>query len=81
MNDRAAVELLRREVTPELYRRICDLRKAHSIAEDRRDLPALISTRTTDCVYELVGLGHTWNGTGMKTCNRPRIFRPWGPHR
>src|SRR2546429_6894412 len=36
--------------------------KRHSIAEDERDLPGLISTLTDDCVYELVGTGHRWEG-------------------
>jgi predicted ester cyclase len=41
---------------------IRELWKRHSIAEDRRDLPGLISTLTEDCVYELVGTGHRWEG-------------------
>ena len=36
--------------------------KRHSIAEENRDLPGLISTLTEDCVYELVGTGHRWEG-------------------
>jgi steroid delta-isomerase-like uncharacterized protein len=55
-------ELLRREVTPELYREIRDLWKAHSIAEDRRDLDGLIATLTDDCTYELVTGGRLWEG-------------------
>jgi SnoaL-like protein len=49
----AVVELLRRSVTPELYAEIRELWKRHSIAEDARDLPGLLSTLTEDCVYEL----------------------------
>jgi len=49
----AVVRLLRRELTPELYAEIRDLWKRHSIAEDNRDLPGLLSTLTADCVYEL----------------------------
>jgi predicted ester cyclase len=41
---------------------IRELWKRHSIAEDERDLPGLISTLTEDCVYELVGTGHRWEG-------------------
>ena len=41
---------------------IRELWKRHSIAEDERDLPGLISTLTEDCVYELVGTGHCWEG-------------------
>jgi hypothetical protein len=45
------VEKLRR--TPEHYDEIRELWKRHSVAEDARDLPGLISTLTEDCVYEL----------------------------
>ena len=41
---------------------IRELWKKHSIAEDERDLPGLISTLTDDCVYELVQTGHRWEG-------------------
>jgi hypothetical protein len=58
----AVVELLRRDVTPELYGEIRELWKRHSIAEDRRDLPGLISTLTEDCVYELRPDGPRWEG-------------------
>ena len=56
------VEKLRRDVTPERYDEIRELWKRHSIAEDARDLLGLISTLTEDCVYELVGTGHRWEG-------------------
>lgn len=56
-------ELLAREVSPEEYREIRELWKAHSIAEDRRDLPGLIATLTSDCVYEVVGQDDArWEG-------------------
>lgn len=56
-------ELLARDVSPEEYREIRELWKAHSIAEDRRDLPGLIATLTPDCVYEVVGQdGARWEG-------------------
>lgn len=55
-------ELLRREVDGDEYAAIRDLWKRHSIAEDERDLPGLISTLTDDCVYELVQTGHRWEG-------------------
>jgi SnoaL-like domain len=58
-----ARELLAREVTPELYREIRALWKAHSIAEDKRDIAGLIATLTPDCVYEVVGEpGARWEG-------------------
>ncbi len=48
------------------YGRILAQWKAHSIAEDARDLDGLVATLTDDCVYELVGgdveAGHRWDG-------------------
>jgi len=58
----AVVELIRREVSPAEYDEIRELWKRHSIAEDRRDLPGLISTLTEDCVYELAPTGQRWEG-------------------
>jgi predicted ester cyclase len=60
--EEAILELYRREVTPELYAEIRERYKKHSLAEDARDLPGLISTLTEDCVYELVQTGHRWEG-------------------
>ena len=57
-----ARELIRREPSPEEHEAIRDLWKRHSIAEDKRDLPGLLSTLTEDCVYELVQTGHRWEG-------------------
>ena len=56
----AVRELLAR--TPEEYAEIRELWKAHSLAEDARDIPGLMATLTDDCVYELVQSGHTWEG-------------------
>jgi SnoaL-like protein len=56
------VEQLRREPTPEEYDEIRELWKRHSIAEDARDLPGLISTLTEDCVYEIRPEGARWEG-------------------
>lgn len=53
-------DLLRR--TPEQYAEIRDLWKAHSLAEDARDIAGLMATLTDDCVYELVESGHRWEG-------------------
>lgn len=58
----AVVELIRREVTPSEYDEIRELWKRHSKAEDRRDLPGLISTLSDDCVYEIVPGGQRWQG-------------------
>jgi predicted ester cyclase len=56
------VELIRRELDSAEYNEIRALWKKHSIAEDNRDLPGLISTLTEDCVYELAQSGHRWKG-------------------
>ena len=55
-------DLLRREIAVEEYGEIRELWKRHSIAEDNRNLPGLISTLTPDCVYELVQSGNRWEG-------------------
>ena len=44
------------------YHEIRELWKSHSMAEDARDLPGLIATLTEDCVYELAGTEHRWEG-------------------
>ena len=54
--------LIRRDSTPDEHKRIRDLWKRHSIAEDARDIAGLISTLTEDCVYELVPAHTTWKG-------------------
>ncbi len=58
----AVLEQYRREFTAEGYTRIRELYKAHSRAEDARDVPGLLATLTSDCVYELVQTGHRWEG-------------------
>lgn len=55
-------ELLQREPSPEEHEAIRSLWKRHSLAENNRDLPGLLSTLTEDCVYELVQTGHHWEG-------------------
>ena len=55
-------ELLRLDPSPEEHHAIRELWKRHSLAEDERDLPGLLSTLTHDCVYELVQTGHRWQG-------------------
>ncbi len=57
-----ARELLRRDVDPGEYAEIRELWKRHSLAEDRRDIAGLLATLTEDCVYEIVGSGHGWEG-------------------
>ncbi|HEY7523228.1 MAG TPA: ester cyclase [Candidatus Limnocylindrales bacterium] len=55
-------ERLARRFEPDELRRIKRLWVRHSIAEDRRDVDALISTLTEDCVYEIVPTGQRWDG-------------------
>jgi steroid delta-isomerase-like uncharacterized protein len=62
INHDTVVELLRRDLDAAEYDEIRELWKRHSIAEDERDLPGLISTLTEECVYELVQTGHRWEG-------------------
>lgn len=56
------LEPLQRSVTPELYTRIRRLWIAHSLAEDRRDIPGLLDTLTADCVYEIPHTSDAWHG-------------------
>ena len=53
-------ELIRRDVSSSEHEEIRELWKRHSIAEDERDLPGLMSTLTPDCIYELAQTGHRW---------------------
>ncbi|MFN0154199.1 MAG: ester cyclase [Gaiella sp.] len=63
MADDRILELLRREPDAGEHREIRELWKKHSIAEDARDLPGLISTLTQDCVYEVRGFDTArWEG-------------------
>jgi steroid delta-isomerase-like uncharacterized protein len=54
--------LIRRPANTAEHDEIRELWKRHSIAEDERDLPGLISTLTEDCVYQLAQTGHRWEG-------------------
>jgi hypothetical protein len=56
------VARMRADLDPDEYAEIRELWKSHSIAEDARDLPGLIATLTEDCVYELAGTEHRWEG-------------------
>jgi hypothetical protein len=55
-------DLIKRDADQAELAEIRELWKKHSIAEDERDLPGLISTLTPDCVYELVQTGDRWAG-------------------
>ena len=54
--------MLARDVNREVYHEVRELWKAHSIAEDRRDIEGLIATLTDDCVYEVFPGGARWEG-------------------
>lgn len=54
--------MLRLDADADEHREIRELWKRHSVAEDARDLPGLISTLTDDCVYEVVPTGTVWRG-------------------
>jgi steroid delta-isomerase-like uncharacterized protein len=56
------LDLIRRDADSAELDEIRELWKRHSIAEEKRDLPGLISTLTEDCVYELVQTGDRWEG-------------------
>ena len=56
------LELLRRPSDPAEHDAIRELWKAHSLAEDNRDLPGLIATLTEDCRYTVAGTGARWDG-------------------
>lgn len=56
------LEQYRRQVDTEEYRLIRQEYKNHSIAEDKRDIPGLLSTLTDDCEYIFVQTGKAWNG-------------------
>ncbi|MGH7551384.1 MAG: ester cyclase [Gemmatimonadota bacterium] len=62
MSHDRVVALLRRPCDPGEYVEIRELWKRHSLAEDGRDLDGLISTLTSDCVYQVVPTGHRWEG-------------------
>ena len=60
--DEKVLEQYRRTFTPDEYAAVRELYKAHSTAEDARDVAGLIATLTPDCVYELVQTGDRWEG-------------------
>jgi len=56
------VRLLRRRIDPDEYKAIRQLWIAHSVAEDRRDIPGLMATLTDDCIYTVVNSSTSWHG-------------------
>ena len=55
-------ERLRLDLDTDEYEAVRDLWKRHSVAEDARDLPGLISTLTDDCIYTVDGVDRRWEG-------------------
>jgi hypothetical protein len=55
-------DLLRRPIDADEIEAIRELWKQHSIAEENRDIAGLLATLTGDCVYEIVGTPHRWEG-------------------
>ncbi len=62
MSHDAILSRIRMPFDADEYEAIRDLWKHHSISEDARDIPGLMSTLTEDCVYELVQTGRRWEG-------------------
>ncbi|MCH8907114.1 MAG: nuclear transport factor 2 family protein [Candidatus Heimdallarchaeota archaeon] len=62
MVQKGILEKIRLDINQELYDEIRDLWKVHSIAEDNRDIPGLMSTLTDDCVYEIPQKNAKWVG-------------------
>ena len=55
-------ELLKRDIDAAEIEAIRELWKQHSLAEEGRDIAGLLATLTDDCVYEIVGTPHRWEG-------------------
>jgi predicted ester cyclase len=55
-------ELLKRAIDPSEIEGVRELWKQHSKAEDNRDIAGLLATLTGDCVYEIAGTPHRWEG-------------------
>lgn len=62
MSHESVLHQLRQRVDQAEYDAIRHEWKIHSIAEDKRDIPGLMSTLTDDCVYMLINDGTTWRG-------------------
>jgi predicted ester cyclase len=55
-------ELLKRDIDAAEIEAVRELWKQHSLAEEGRDIAGLLATLTDDCVYEIVGTPHRWEG-------------------
>ena len=63
----AAKEMLNRELDSEEYKEIKSLWKAHSVAEDNRDIDGLMATLTEDCRYEIPQIGKIYENKAGAT--------------
>ena len=63
----AAKEMLNKELNLEEYEEIKNLWKAHSIAEDKRDIDGLMATLTEDCRYEIPQIGKIYENKSGAT--------------
>ncbi|MFZ0546058.1 MAG: nuclear transport factor 2 family protein, partial [Candidatus Promineifilaceae bacterium] len=61
MSERDIIQQLRRHMDKDEYTKIRREWKTHSIAEDGRDIPGLMSTLTEDCMYEIPQFGAKWH--------------------
>ena len=66
---------------PKTHREIRRLWQRHSIAEDRRDIDALIATLAPECVYEIVGAGLRWEGHGGARAFYTELFTAFPDNR
>ena len=55
------IKQLRRKVDADEYKAIRQLWIDHSVAEDARDIPGLMTTLTEDCIYTVVNGGVSWH--------------------
>ena len=62
-----AKEMLNRELDAEEYEEIKALWKAHSVAEDKRDIDGLMATLTEDCRYEIPQIGKIYENKAGAT--------------
>ena len=53
---------IRLKISAEEHKLIRHEWMVHSIAEEKRDIPGLLSTLTEDCIYTVLLTGHTWEG-------------------
>jgi predicted ester cyclase len=67
-------DLIRRDIDAGEHERIRAVWEKHSVARDARDIPALLSTFTADCLHELVPEQRTWLGQAGATAFYEELF-------